>query len=66
MESDQTYRDSYKYIESLIRQNCGGEINIQFNKLDLETQGELRKAIDKVLLQRKGAVGFVVQNLTSI
>lgn len=62
MESISTYEESYKQIGDLLKQNTTGTLNIDFSKLDTETAGELRRAIDNVLLRRRKEVGVMVIN----
>lgn len=62
MESDKTYEESYKVICNLLKQCTCDSISIDFTKLDKQTAGELRQAIDKVLLRRKKEVGVMIVN----
>lgn len=60
IESNKTYEDSYKTIENLLRQNSTSGITIDYNKLDNNTSGALRKAISGVLFERKREVGAII------
>lgn len=52
MEGNCVYEDSLAYIKKLCIANTTHEIDIDYDRLDCNTQGELREAIRYVLLKR--------------
>ena len=60
MEGKEVYRESYDYIEDLLKLSCTDNLTIDFNRLDCNTKGELKDAIYTVLRKRKLEVGKVI------
>jgi len=60
MEGKEVYRESYEYIEDLLKLSCTDNLTIDFNRLDCNTKGELKDAIYTVLRKRKLEVGKVI------
>lgn len=60
MEGKEVYRESYDYIEDLLKLSCTDNLTIDFNRLDCNTKGELKDAIYNVLRKRKLEVGKVI------
>lgn len=52
MESTDIYKESYDNINQMIKSNMTNDITINYAKLDVCTQGELREAIHRVLYKR--------------
>lgn len=62
METNSIYEESYDQIKKLIKANTTSSITIEYDKLDTESAGEIRGAIDRALLRRKREVEYVVLN----
>lgn len=61
-ESPRIYEESYKELSKLKSRNATSSITIDYNKLDMKSAAELKKAIDSVLVERKAEVYKVVLN----
>jgi hypothetical protein len=60
MESERIYEDSYKYIETLCKENTTDSITIDYKLLDQCTACELRQAIHDTIFRRKKEIGNVI------
>ncbi len=63
MEGNEVYKSSYKEIEKMLRSNATGKCNIDYDKLDERTTSELRLAINKVLVKRRGEVYSIISGV---
>lgn len=60
MESERIYRESYKYLDEICRQNTTGEIRIDYCQLDEKSRGELKDIINRFVVRRKHEIGRVI------
>lgn len=60
MEGTDVYRKSYNHMVSILKANTTDIITIDYKQFDAVTAGEVRNAIDKVLMKRKREIGPVV------
>lgn len=60
MEGTDVYRKSYNHIVSILKANTTDTITIDYKQFDAVTAGEVKNAIDKVLMKRKREIGPVV------
>lgn len=60
MEGKEVYKESYEYIEDLLKLSCTDSLTIDFNRLDCNTKGDLKDAIYNVLRKRKLDISKVI------
>lgn len=60
MEGKEVYKDSYDYIEDLLKLSCTDSLTVDFSRLDCNTKGELKDAIYGTLRKRKLEIGKVI------
>ena len=58
--SDKVIEESYEYIKSLMKNEHTSNIDINYNKLDNQTQEELRSAINNVLHKRVNELATIL------
>ena len=63
--SDKVIKESYEYIKSLMKTEHTSNIDINYNKLDNQTQEELRSAINNVLHKRCNELASVITGVHS-
>lgn len=58
--SNKAIEESYEYIKSLMKTEHTSNIDINYNKLDNQTQEELRSAINNVLHKRCNELASII------
>ena len=58
--SNKSIEESYEYIKSLMKNEHTSNIDINYNKLDNQTQEELRSAINNVLHKRVNELATIL------
>lgn len=61
MEGKETYKAAYDYLNTLCKKNLTNNIDIDYNKLDSNSEEILRKLIDNFIRKRKAEIFTIIQ-----
>ena len=61
MEGKETYKTAYDYLNTLCKKNLTNNIDIDYNKLDSNSEEILRKLIDNFIRKRKAEIFTIIQ-----
>lgn len=61
MEGLETYKSSYDYLTNVCKQNMTDQVIINYNKMDLESEKQLRELIHNFTIRRKREIFSVIQ-----
>lgn len=60
MESIKNYEESYKELQTIVKQLSTESLTINFNKLDSTTAGLLRESLVTAITKRKGELTSII------
>lgn len=60
MESIKNYEESYKELQTIVKQLSTESLTINFNKLDSTTAGLLRESLVTAIDKRKGELTSII------
>ena len=65
MEGLETYKSSYDYLSNICKQNMTDQVLIDYNKMDLESEKQLRELIYNFVIRRRREIFAVIQKCES-